>query len=408
MLKFLPALYFLGVILIPGATELGVLVLALLGLVVLLRWRVPGAVGLHSFQWQSVDSRLSLAFALVFLFKFLSMLWADQPRLALSNALWHLHFLLWPLVLLGLHHCGAAQRDVERAVAAGLVAVAAWFVVFKLSGERWLPFEDAGSSNLGVLAQMTLFLGTWNLLALSRPGVDWRTADGRLKAAAFVAAWVVMIASTRRLELLGLLLVTASVLAYRLRSRLTVGRLLVLVLGVVALTGLMVFLRWEKFETGFTELSNYFALRGKDPQVVLSSWGARLEMYRVGWLGFMDHPWLGMSAGARPYLMQMYGAPGEDVFGHRHFHSEILQTLVEGGVVWLVLLASAVAYAVRQMVIKPWRDAPELSLMALGLLGAYAIEGVFSAALIYGEANGVFVVASAWVWLQLRQQRSGA
>jgi O-antigen ligase len=167
----------------------------------------------------------------------------------------------------------------------------------------------------------------------------------------------------------------------------------------------MVYLRWEKFATGFAELSNYFELRGQDPQVVLSSWGARLEMYRVGWLGFMDHPWLGMSAGARPYLMQVYGAPGEDVFGHRHFHSEILQTLVEGGLIWFALLGSAVVYAVRQMVIQPWGYARELALFALGLLTAYAIEGVFSAALIYGEANGVFVVASAWVWLQLRQQR---
>jgi O-antigen ligase len=405
MLQLLPALYFLGVILIPGATELGLLALAVLGLWVLLRWREPKVVGWQGFQWSSVDSRLSLAFASVFLFKCLTMLWADQPSLALSNALWHLHFLLWPLVLLGLHRCAAASINVERAVAAGLVAVATWFLVFQLSDGHWLPFEDAGSSNLGVMAQMTLFLGTWNLLALSRPGLHWRSGDGLLKAAAFVAAWVVMIASTRRLELLGLLLVTASVLAYRLRSSLTVGRMVLGVLGVVALTGLMVYLRWEKFATGFTELSNYFALRGQDPQAVLSSWGARLEMYRVGILGFMDHPWLGMSAGARPYLMQMYGAPGEEVFGHRHFHSEILQTLVEGGVVWFVLLASAVVYATRQMVIKPFRDSPEQALLAVGLLGVYAIEGVFSAALIYGEANAVFVVASAWVWLQLRQLR---
>lgn len=401
MLKFLPPLYFLGVILIPGATEFGVLVFALLGLAGLLRWRSPLAMG---FQWQWVDSTVSLAFASVFLFKFLSMLWADQPRLALSNALWHLHFLFWPLVLLGLQRCHAAQKDVERAVAAGLVAVALWFLVFKLSGERLLPFEDAGSSNLGVLAQMALFLGAWNLLALSRPGVSLRSADGQLKVAGFIAAWVVLVASTRRLELLGLLLITAAVLAYRMRSRLTLGRLLLLALGVSALTGLMVYLRWEKFAIGFSELSDYFELRGTDPQVVLSSWGARLEMYRVGWLGFMDHPWVGMSAGARPYLMQMYGAPGEDVFGHRHFHSEYLQTLVEGGVMWFLLLASAVMYAVRQMVIKPWGQARELALLALGLLCAYAIEGVFSAALIYGEANGVFVVASAWLWLQLRQQ----
>lgn len=402
MLKFLPPLYFLGVILLPGATELGALLLALLGLWGLLRWRVSG---LRGFEWSAVDSRLSLAFASVFLFKCLSMLWAEEPSLALSNALWHLHFLLWPLVLLGLHRCGSVRTDVERAVAAGLVAVAAWFVVFKLSGGRWLPFEDAGSSNLGVLAQMTLFLGTWNLLALTRPGERLQSADGAFKAVAFVAAWVVMIASTRRLELLGLLLVTATVLVYRLRSRLTVWRLLWVVLAVLALTGLMVYLRWEKFATGFAELFNYFELRGKDPQVVLSSWGARLEMYRVGWLGFMDHPWWGMSAGARPFLMQAYGAPGEDVFGHRHFHSEILQTLVEGGLLWLMVLLASVAYAVRQMIIRPWVDQRELALLALGLLGAYAIEGVFSAALIYGEANGVFVVASAWVWQQLRLQR---
>lgn len=399
MQPWLPVTYFFGLITIPGMTELGLLILALLG-----AWAWLQHETRQSFKWTPKDVSLSFAFASVFLFKVLSMLWADNPMLALRNAGWHIHFLLWPLVMLGFYKCGAAQRYIDRGISLSLLLVAIWYLAGVATGWNWLAFEDAGTTHPGVLAQLTLVLGIWVLLAWTRPsavgGIDrlWHVLG-------VCAAPVVLIASNRRLELLGYLLLVPLFLLIRYRAKVSTLRLAMGLLLFVALAVVLVYLRWEKFRIGFNEVNLYFTARELHPEIVLSSWGARLEMYRIGIQGFWDHPFLGMSAGVRPYLMTEYHQLSRQDFGHRHFHSQLLQTLIEGGLLGLLAMVCVMLHSIRELIVKSWHTAREPALLALALFMGYVIEGAFSAALTYGEANGFFVVASAWLWLQIRNQR---
>ena len=402
-MHLLPALYFFLILLVPAVSEAGALVLALVGAWHLLPRQRARALAAGVPGWSRTDSTVALAFMAIFLFKLTSMLWAEQPRLALSNALWHLHFLFWPLVFWGIQACRPTSRQVEHGVAAGLVVTAAWFIGFALT-RTWdmaHPFE-AGTQSTGLLGQLTLALGTWNFLVLTRPQAQLAGQPRWPYALAWVCTFIVLYGSNRRIELASFLVVVVLVTLFRVRRHLNLLRTLGLLLAAAALIALVAYVRKDRFLQAFQEVYDYFAEREHNPAVVLTSLGARMEMYRVALLSIMDHPWLGISAGARPYLLHQYGVPGQDVFGHRHFHSEFLQALVEGGVVWFTLLGAAVVHAVRKLVIEPFRAAPEAALMAAGLLLAYVLEGLFSAALTYGPANGLFVVASAWAWQQVR------
>lgn len=393
-----PVVYFGGLILVPGLAEGGLLVLALWGM-----WACWVPSRRASLPWGlSSDKWLSLAFMSVFLFKLVSAVWAQDPSLAVRNAFWHIHFLLWPLVFCGLAQCNVEQKWVDKGIGFSLLVVAAWYLGFVLTGWSWLAFEDAGTTHPGVLAQVTLVLGVWALLALTRP-VEAGGSDRVFHAFAALAAPVVLVASGRRLELMGYLLLVPLFLALRFRQRMSPMRWLVGGVMFLALAGLMVYARWEKFELGLSELNRYAAERAVNPDVLLTSWGARLEMYRVGLLAFGDHPWLGLSAGVRPYLLTEYHSLSREVFGHRHFHSQLLQTLVEGGLVGLAVMLTVLVYSIRVLIIKPWAAAREPALLALALVLGFMIEGAFSAALTYGEANALFVVASAWLWLKIRE-----
>jgi O-antigen ligase len=90
------------------------------------------------------------------------------------------------------------------------------------------------------------------------------------------------------------------------------------------------------------------------------------------------------------------------MFTHRHFHSEYLQTLVEGGLVWALVLSAALAYLAQQWLFKPTPNQREVALLAAAVMLAYALEGLFSSALVYGPSNGLLVLSTAWIWCQLR------
>lgn len=66
----------------------------------------------------------------------------------------------------------------------------------------------------------------------------------------------------------------------------------------------------------------------------LGSFGTRLEMWRVGWLAFKEHPWLGQGfPGFAAYLDagMAQGTIHPEVARHRHLHNEIITTLAKLG-----------------------------------------------------------------------------
>ena len=395
MLACLPALFFFAVLM--GSPVIGFLLFTLLGLVHLGKIRFASHAR-NAFEWTRQDAWLALSFVSIPLFKMLSALWSTQPELAFENAAWHAYFLFWPLVLMGIHHCQSNVLWAERSLALGLIAYGLYAIGIQLSGGAIL---DPDRQNVGVLAQLAMALGGWNLLMLTRPGPMpglWRG----IHAVALVATLVALLSSTRRLELLGFMALAGLILLWRLRSRLNRVRALSPSALLLLLAGFLLYLRREKFMLGLQELQSYMAFYETDIAVKLTSWGARLEMWRTGLSAFADQPWLGLSAQARPSGMQAWGAPPAEVFGHRHFHSHLIQTLVEGGLVGLLVMVSSLGISIRLLITGPWRRQTEVSLLGLALLMAYAMEGSFSAALFYDKPNSYLVVATAWLWLRLR------
>ena len=392
MLAYLPPLFFFAALL--GSPVLGFLVFMALGLQHAWQsWRQPASP--QAFHWTRQDSWVALNFMSIFLFKVFTLLWSPKPELALGNAAWHLYFLFWPLLLLGLARCQGTQTHIDRGLALGLITTAVislYLVVVK--GDP----DVRSLGNVGITAQLTMVLGGWNLLALTRAGTARR--DQALYAAALVATGLVLALTTRRLELLGFAVLSFGIVLCRLWHKLTPARLLLLLLLSLALGAAFFALRWEKFAQGIGEIGRYFASRAQGEPYIDSSWGARLEMWRLGITGFLDHPLLGLSASARAY--DMPGAPPVDIFGHRHFHSHLLQTLVEGGLLGLAVFAAALWHSTRALIVRAWASQRETALLATSLLAAYALEGAASAALVYDKPNALLVVASAWCWLTVR------
>jgi O-antigen ligase len=400
----LPGIYFGLILIVPLLSEAGVLILALLGAGALAFSR---AGTLQHLAWKRRDSWISLCIASVFLFKMASALWSETPYLAVRNALWHTHLLLWPLVLVGLGRCNASLESVEKPIAWGLIATALWYglSLFGATPDPNRPYFEAGTTGYQQLGQLTLVLGSLNFVTLTRPGL---ITPRWLYALAFLATVVILHATSRRIEMAAFAVIVIGCTAYRLWHRLTKLQ----VAGILATTGILMFtvasLRSHLYMQALQEAIQFMALRQTDLGVTQTSIGGRLEMYRLGWLAFADKPWLGWGAGIRPHHLGQFGAPPPEMFTHRHFHSEYLQTLVEGGIFWAVLLSTALAYLTRQWIIKPAAPKRELVVMAAAVMVAYALEGLFSSALVYGPSNGLLVVCTAWIWWHLRKDADPA
>lgn len=402
MLAWLPPLYFFTVLM--GSPVPGFLVFMLIGIAHAWQsWRKPHSA--NAFQWTRQDTWLALCFMSIPLFKLLTLLWSADAKLVLGNVVGHLYFLFWPLVLLGLSQCkGAPQNHIDRAVALGLITVTLWRLAFDITGLNWL---DHGSPNRGILAQLTLVAGAWNLLALTRPDKSagsWR----KLYLLASLCTFVLLVHTERRLELLGFVLMTTSILVWRGRARLTPLKLTGLLAAAAALLAMLVYLRWDLFARGVDELNRYLNAADGARDISNSSWGARLEMWRLGIAAFLDHPWLGLGASAQPSSMQAWGGPPAEIFGHRHFHAQWLQILVEGGLLGASIAITTLSWIIRTLVLQPLKTREETSLLAATLMMAYMIEGTASAALHYDKPNALMVVASAWIWSTLRHNRLSA
>jgi len=398
----LPGVYFGLILLLPLLSEAGVLVFTLIGLLALIRSRTAT---LSSLSWQRSDSLISLCIASVFIFKMISAMWSETPYLAVRNALWHTHLLLWPLVAIGLSRCQPQTSDIEKSMAWGLIATAAWYLLssFWSSSDPTRPFFEAGTTGYQQLGQLTLVLGAMNFVVLTRPQLS---TPRWLFAAGWVASIVIVHATSRRIEMAALGVILITVMAYRLGHKLSkiqvTGILAVAVIGMLTVASL----RSSLYTQAAQEASQFMALRQTDINVTQTSIGGRLEMYRLAFMAFLDKPWLGWGAGIRPHHLAQFGSPAPEMFTHRHFHSEYLQTLVEGGVVWALLLTMALAYLANQWLFKPTQRQREVALLAAVVMMAYALEGLFSSALVYGPSNGLLVLCTAWIWCQLRPDGS--
>lgn len=414
-MHLLVTLYFLMFILLRHAIEVGMALFALLGLVCLavpaMRRRALSSIG----TWRRQDTWIALGFCSIFLFKALSAAWSASPELAIKNALWHAHFMAWPLVFVGLAYCKPRLADAMSALSLGLIIVGAWAVYALLAGNP-IYHSVMFKINSGVLAELVLVCGAVLMVCAFEPSkapapqqAPWQTS---IYALGVLGAFAVLYSTHRRTEWIGFFVVLCALIGWRYRRAFTPLRGVLAVLGLGLVLFILFYLRQDRLMLAYNEVVQYMAAMGKSKtaldSAVATSVGARLEMYRLGIAAFLDHPWLGMGAGVRPYLLQAYGGFTEAQYTHRHFHSEFLQTLVEGGIIWAGTLCAAIAYWFKHAVKNTYDSAPQLAVLAFMVVFAFMLAGSVSAALIYGPANGTLVILTALIWVCIRQQGRSA
>ena len=99
----------------------------MIGLIALIRSRTAR---LDRVAWPRSDSLISPCIASVFIFKMISVLWSKTLYLAVRNALGHTRLLLLPLVAIGLSRCKPQTSNIEKSMAWGLIATAAWCLLW--------------------------------------------------------------------------------------------------------------------------------------------------------------------------------------------------------------------------------------------------------------------------------------
>lgn len=75
----------------------------------------------------------------------------------------------------------------------------------------------------------------------------------------------------------------------------------------------------------------------------------------------------------------------------------------KGGLLGLAVLLLSLGYSSLEMITKPFKMQPEISLLSATLLGSYFMEGLISAALVYDKLNEVLVITSTWLWVKIRR-----
>ena len=238
MLAWLVPLFFFAVLM--GSPVAGFLAFTVIGMVHAWQsWRQPHMA--NAFKWTREDSWLALCFMSIPLFKALSALWSEAPALAFQNAFWHAYYLFWPLVLLGLDRCQSDPRKVQIGLSLGLIVFGLHALFLEMSGDALhVPGVRA---NVGILAQLAMTAGIWSVIALTTPDTtfQWRCVHG----AAALATGIVLVFSTRRLELMGFVALTGLVGLYRLRKQMTFWRALFLAVSAVAALAILIYLRKE-------------------------------------------------------------------------------------------------------------------------------------------------------------------
>jgi O-antigen ligase len=394
--------YFFALLLFKGVPDLGSILLALGGALLMLqakfRQRVLDSIG----GWSAQDSWLALSIGSVFLFKLLSMLWSTNPELALKNAIWHAYLITWPLVFFSICYAKPSLINILKALAYGMIAIALWNTVALWLQQPFYHLRPNFDLNAGILAELLLVSGTWLLVAATDTSAKLSRQDKFLFTASSVCACFTLYTSGRRTEWVAFFIITLAILLWRMKKQLTIKRSLIVAGIILSVLITFFYLRQDRFLLAYHEAMAYNQHQNKDVfnQSMTTSVGARLEMYRLGISAFLDHPILGISASARPNTLPEYGGGGlgGPLFQHRHFHSEYLQALVEGGIVWAIIFACSIWFFIKKMVIETYENKNLVSMLAFALVACFMLAGSVSASLIYTQAVAVFVVFSAILW----------
>lgn len=335
------------------------------------------------------------------------MVWAEYSGEALDNAFNHLHFLLWPLLVLFMQKAGARLSEVESALAFTLVVLAGWYLAQRF-GVSTAPSSDrfqAGVGSTGMLSTVLAFFVLWLVAAATRPRQANRTRW--LLGMGALGGLVALYGTQARTELLGVALGLTGLVLFRWPERWifkagTVSMFVALICAFLA-----IYAAKDRFTVIQDEAFAYFAGPEQRRQAVHTSVGARLEMSRVAWEGVKERPLLGWGAGLRPRHLQQYATDPGYTMPYSNFHNLFLQSLLEIGVLGSVVSLGLAFWLFRETV---WRvlqgKQRELGLLSLLLWFSYFWKSLANATFGYGLPNAVFVLFSAWFWVESRRAAS--
>lgn len=340
-----------------------------------------------------------LLFSSVFFLKFLSVIWADNNIVAIHNAFNHIHFLFWPALIPFFRRVDLSLERVEKIIAILLFILMAWYLGAKL----FFPLSEdatcfkAGGHNCGLFGQTVAFFIIWVFLIITRPGVEYHLRIFYISS--WMAGWVAFIGTMRRAELLVIITAMIVILIVRIKNSIH-KRVLIFAIAFAFIFSIgSVYLMKDRFGLIQSEVSMYMSGGEQRILAVNTSVGARLEMYRVAIEAIGDRPLLGWGAGIKPRHLAAYATVKEQPLQFSNFHNQILQPLLEVGLLGGLLILGMVIYLLRETIFKTYYfSGGEISLIFFALWSVYIIKGFVGVTIGYGHVNALFVFYSAWLW----------
>lgn len=335
------AWFFASALTIPLAGEVSLLI-SLLMVPVVLKLRqesLRGVVG----QFTAGFWTCALAIASIVLCKGVSWFWSIAPAYSLNAAVNHLHFLLWvPLVVLFTR----AQEPLEamlRGVRIATVGLLAWSVFFWWRNGVELHAVirlEAGAQNPGVLGQLASIFALWL-------GWQWRQTPSWCNLLWVLAAMCPVIAAGGRSHIVVMAAGLACIgLVTVWRTKKSPGwHLGVVVLGVSLLGGLGHALSPRMLEA-WQELQHY---QRDAASAVGSSVGNRIGLYHAAWQAFPESPWVGFGAGTSKAVVERYSPIAAQFAVVRHYHQQLVQVILETGLLGLFFCITALVALTRWM-----------------------------------------------------------
>lgn len=373
--------FFATMLTIPLGGEANLLVSVVAALVLLLRNGQPSDV---TRQLSTGFWMCALAVGSIAVSKGVSWFWSIAPAQTLDSTANHLHFLLWaPLVLF----FARAQEPLEAMLLGARIATAgllAWSVYFwwrhGVELHPWIRLE-AGAQNPGVLGQLATVFALWM-------GWMWRQAPSRVNLLWVVAAVFPVVAAGGRshivvmaagLTLIGLMAVW--------RAKKSLGwHVGVLLLGAALVGGLGQALAPRMLQA-WQEVQSY---QHDSATAVGSSVGNRIGLYHVARQALPDSPWVGFGAGTSRAVVEQYSSFAAQFAVVRHYHQQLLQVLMETGLLGLLACIAALTVLTRWM-----RADVRVWPYYLILVGVTAGVGLFTGSLQQGLIHTFIVTALA-------------
>ncbi len=343
-----------------------------------------------------------LFFSSVFFLKFSSVIWADNNIVAIHNAFNHIHFLFWPALIPFFRRVDLSLERVEKIIAVLLFILMAWY----LGAKFFFPLSEdatcfkAGGHNCGLFGQTIAFFIIWVFLIITRPGVEHHLRIFYISS--WMAGWIAFVGTMRRAELLVIITTMIVILIVRIKNIVHKGVLIFAIAFACIFSIGSVYLMKDRFGLIQSEVSMYMSGGEQRILAVNTSVGARLEMYRVAIEAIGDRPLLGWGAGIKPRHLAAYATVKEQPLQFSNFHNQLLQPLLEVGLLGGLLILGMVIYLLRETIFKPYYfSGGEISLIFFALWSVYILKGFFGVTIGYGHVNALFVFYSAWLWSKL-------